>query len=140
MRGSARHEVPDGFSAVSHQERSSPRIASCCWGRVSIDGHGAVKDAKLYPGGARVWDWRETGTRHESGIQPADVVELLDRGVSVVVLSTGVFQRLRIRPETLALLQQKGIRVHVLPTGEAVATYNLLRDTDSVGALIHSTC
>ena len=132
--------APIGDLIVSHNERSSPRIDSCRWGLVNIDGHGAVKDAKLYPGGARAWDWRETGTRHDPGIQPADVVELLDRGASVVVLSTGVFQRLRIRPETLALLQQKGIRVHVLPTGEAVATYNLLRETDSVGALIHSTC
>ena len=121
-------------------EQSSPRIAGCRWGRVSIDGQGTVKDAKLYPGGARAWDWRETGTRHDPGIQPADVVELVDRGASVVVLSTGVLQRLRVHPETLALLEDKGIRVHVLPTGEAVATYNLLRETDRVGALIHSTC
>ena len=52
------------------QRLPSPRITDCCWGRVSIDGHGAVKDAKLYPGGARAWDWRETGTRHGPGIQP----------------------------------------------------------------------
>ena len=32
------------------------------------------------------------------GIQPADVVELLDRGASVVVLSTGVFQCLPSPP------------------------------------------
>jgi hypothetical protein len=42
-------------------EQKSPRIASCRWGRVSIDGYGTMKDAKLYPGGARAWDWRETG-------------------------------------------------------------------------------
>jgi hypothetical protein len=125
---------------MTGNEQSSPRIAGCRCGGVSIDGHGTVKDAKLYPGGARVWDWSETGTRHDPGIQPADVVELVDRGASVVVLSTGVFQRLRVQPETLALLQGKGIRVYVLPTGEAVATYNLLRETDRVGALIHSTC
>jgi hypothetical protein len=125
---------------MTGNEQSSPRITGCRWGHVSIDGHGAVKDAKLYPGGARAWDWRETGTRHDPGIQPADVVELLDRGASVVVLSTGVFQRLRVRPDTLALLREKGIRAHVLPTGEAVATYNLLRETDRVGALMHSIC
>jgi hypothetical protein len=47
---------------------------------------------------------------------------------------------LQVCPETLALLHERGIRVHVLPTGEAVETYNLLRDTNRVGALIHSTC
>jgi hypothetical protein len=47
---------------------------------------------------------------------------------------------LKVCPETLALLQGKGTRVHVLPTGEAVTTYNLLLKTERVGALIHSTC
>ena len=100
-------DIPDKLSAVSH-ERSSPRISSCRWGRVSIDGYGAVKDAKLYPGGARAWDWRETGTRHGPGIQPADVVELLDRGASVVVLSTGVFQRLRVRRKRWRCFSRRG--------------------------------
>jgi hypothetical protein len=121
-------------------KQNSPRITDCRWSRVSIDGHGTVKDAKLYPGGARAWDWRETGTRHTPGIQSADVAELLDHGAEVVVLSQGVLRMLKVCPETLALLREKGIRVHVLPTGEAVTTYNLLRETERVGALIHSTC
>jgi hypothetical protein len=123
----------------SHEQRS-PRIIDCRWGRVSIDGHGAVKDAKLYPGGARAWDWCETGTHHDPGVQPADVVELLEHGAEVLVLSRGVLRMLKVCPETLALLKGKGICVHVLPTGEAVTTYNLLRKTERVGALIHSTC
>ena len=121
-------------------EQKSPRIASCQWGRVSIDGHGTVKDAKLYPGGARAWDWRETGTRHDPGIQPADIIEIIEHGAETVVLSTGVLRMLRVSPETLTVLQERGIRVHVVPTGEAVTTYNLLRETERVGALINSTC
>jgi hypothetical protein len=125
---------------MTETTKYSPRIAECSWGHLSIEGHGSLKDAKLYPGGARPWDWRETGTRHNPGIQPADVVELLDHGAEVVVLSRGVLRMLKVCPETLALLQAKGVRVHVLPTGEAVTTYNLLRETERVGALIHSTC
>jgi len=34
--------------------------------------------AKLFPGGLREWDWRETGTRHVPGIQHADVQELIE--------------------------------------------------------------
>ena len=73
----------------------SPRISHLSWGRLEIEGQGAFKDAKLYPGGAREWDWRETGTRHMPGIQAADVEELLEHGAQVVVLSKGVLARLQ---------------------------------------------
>jgi hypothetical protein len=126
---------------MTETQKPSPRIVDCRWGHIDVEGSGSLKDAKLYPGGARGWDWRETGTRHDPGIQPADVVELLDHGAAVVVLSTGVFERLGVRPETLRLLKTKGIACHVLPTPEAVAAYNRLADSHTaVGALIHSTC
>lgn len=103
-------------------------------------GLGPFKDAKLFPGGAREWDWRETGTEHDPGIQPADLEELLEHGAQIVVLSRGMWQRLRVRPETLALLEQRGVAHDVLQTEQAVRRYNELVRTDPVGALIHSTC
>ena len=57
----------------------SPGIKHLSWGRLETE-HGEFKDAKLFPGGAREWDWNETGTRHEPGVQPADVEELLEHG------------------------------------------------------------
>jgi hypothetical protein len=125
---------------LSNTRRASPRIIERRWGHLLIEGHGAMKDAKLYPGGARAWDWRETGTRHRPGIQPADVVELLDHGAEVVVLSTGVLRCLGVCPETLALLKNKNVACHVLPTPDAVARYNDLTEGKAVAALIHSTC
>lgn len=118
----------------------SPRIGQLSWGRLEVDGLGAFKDAKLYPGGGREWDWRETGTRHVPGIQAADVQELLEHGAEVVVLSKGVLERLQVCPETLALLEQNGIPAHVLPTGDAVRLYNQLAAAQKVGGLFHSTC
>lgn len=118
----------------------SPRIVDLSWGRLEVAGRGAFKDAKLYPGGARAWDWRETGTRHVPGIQPADVAELLEHGAEVVVLSRGVLERLQVCPETLDLLKQKGIPAHVLPTEDAVRLYNELAAKQKVGGLFHSTC
>jgi hypothetical protein len=47
---------------------------------MEVEGHPPFKDAKVFPGGAREWDWRETGTRHVPGIQPADVQELIEHG------------------------------------------------------------
>jgi hypothetical protein len=118
----------------------SPWILQRSWGRLEVEGLGTFKDAKLYPGGGREWDWRETGTRHVPGIQAADVAELLEHGAEVVVLSKGVLERLQVCPETLSLLERKGLPAHVLPTEAAVRLYNELAATQKVGGLFHSTC
>lgn len=118
-----------------------PRIERLEWGRIEVEGVEApYKDAKLWPGGSREWDWNETGTRHEPGIQPADVEELLEYGARTVVLSRGIQRRLGIQEETLEMLEAKGIRPHVLQTEEAVRLYNELREREAVGGLFHSTC
>src|SRR3712207_9129776 len=82
------------------QAMHSPRITHLCWGRLEIE-DGSLKDAKLFPGGSREWDWNETGTAHVPGIQPADVQELLEHGATVVVLSKGFHERLQICQQTL---------------------------------------
>ena len=126
---------------MSDQLPRSPPILECRWALVRVDGHGTVKDAKLYPGGARAWDWCETGTRHRPGIQPADVAELVERGATTAILSTGVLRMLGDCPETLQELKDQGVLVEVLPTPAAVEVYNRLADRAvAVGALIHSTC
>lgn len=121
---------------------SSPPIDHVSWGRLEVDGGAqSFKDAKLYPGGARAWDWNETGTSHVPGIQPADVDELLDHGARVVVLSKGMNERLQVHPKTLQMLDERGVDVHVLQTNDAVARYNELQeDGVPVGGLFHSTC
>ncbi len=98
------------------------------------------KDAKVFPGGAREWDWRETGTRHVPGIQPADVRELIEHDAKAVVLSTGIWQRLQVCPETLELLSENDIQFEVLQTEAAVERFNVLRKNIAVGGLFHSTC
>lgn len=118
----------------------APHITRLSWGRIDVEGHGSFKDVKLHPGGCREWDWRETGTGHVPGIQPADVEELLQHGAAVVVLSSGVYGRLQVCPGTLQLLKDRGITVHVLRTKEAIRVYNECREKGPVGGLIHSTC
>lgn len=119
---------------------SSPRVTALAWGRIDVDGLGSFRDAKLFPGGAREWDWRETGTAHDPGVQPADVTELIERGAEDVVLSLGFLKRLQVCPETLQLLKDRRIPVHVAESELAVELYNDLRRRRRVGALIHTTC
>ncbi len=119
----------------------SPRIVSLSWGRMTVEGIGSGKDFKLWPGGGRDWDWRETNTRHVPGIQPVDVEELLDKGSRIIVLSRGRWLRLRTCPATLELLDTRGVAVHVAETRKAADIYNKLAERgEAVGGLFHSTC
>src|ERR1051326_1049129 len=119
----------------------SPQVRHIEWGKLEIERIGVLKDAKLWPGGGREWDWRETGTQHSPGIQPIDVEELVEAGATTIILSRGMDSVLKVKPETVEGLRAAGITVHVLETREAVETYNsLASDGVMVGALIHSTC
>lgn len=126
---------PDGEAAAA-----SPRVLALSWGSVATEA-GTFRDAKLWPGGGRGWDWAETGTHHEPGVQPTDVAELLEHGAAVVVLSRGQQGRLRVPEDTVASVSAAGATVEVHDTEAAVARYNELAAAGrAVGALLHSTC
>lgn len=118
----------------------SPKVASIKWGEISLENGTTYKDAKLFPGGSRTWDWNETGTHHTPGIQPADVKELLDHDAEVVILSQGFNERLQVCDETQEFLSGQEVTYHILQTEKAIQKYNELCDGYGVGALIHSTC
>lgn len=126
--------------------RASPRIEGVSWGRIRIRENESqpetqYKDAKLFPGGSRRWDWNETGTSHDPGVQPADVEELVEAGARVVVLSRGMHRRLQVQEETVAWLRDRDVEVRVEETKAAVRVYNRLQsDGEAVGGLFHTTC
>jgi hypothetical protein len=122
-------------------ENRSPRIKHVSWGRLEVEGRAEpYKDAKLFPGGSREWNWRETGTNHVPGIQQTDVQELLDHGAEIVVLSRGMKECLEVPRETLEFLKGRQIPAQVLPTSEAAKLYNQLAEKEPVGGLFHTTC
>jgi hypothetical protein len=119
----------------------SPRITHLAWGEMEVEGLHPGRDMKLWPGGGRAWDWRETGTHHVPGIQVADVKELLENGARTVVLTRGMELVLQTCPEALDYLQAQGIQFHVAETNEAAQIYNELAEQgEAVGGLFHSTC
>lgn len=122
------------------QQSQSPRITRLAWGLVETEDGRQYKDVKLYPGGASAWDWDETGTRHTPGVQPSDIEEILEHGARELVLSKGIYGKLKVCPETLNLLQEKEIPVHILRTEDAVVLYNEMAGLGPVGGLIHTTC
>ena len=124
---------------MDHEIRS-PKITRIAWGETEVEGLGTFKDVKLFPGGARPWDWSETGTEHSPGIQIADVEELLEKGAVEVVLTQGVLGMLKVMSETITALETKGIIVHIYKTNQAAEVYNQLAEDRLVGGLFHSTC
>ena len=119
----------------------SPKIESISWGNILPASLPAGKDYKLYPGGGRLWDWGETGTRHRPGISEADVQELLDNGATTVVLSRGMDLVLQVQAQVVPWLEGLGVKVYVEQTEQAARTYNqLVEEGVAVGGLFHSTC
>ena len=126
---------------MQQTEKQSPRIEHISWGQMMIEGTGSGKDFKLWPGGARTWDWTETNTHHVPGIQPSDVQELLEHGSRIIILSRGMLLQLHTCNETLQLLSEEGVEVHIRETKEAAKLYNdLAASGAAVGGLFHSTC
>jgi hypothetical protein len=121
----------------------TPVVQDLSWGEVTVEEAGQMhqyRDAKLWPGGSRNWDWNETGTSHTPGIQVADVRELVENGADHVILSKGQNNRLQVKSETIDWLEQQGVEVDVMESNDAVQAYNNLAGDEDVGALIHSTC
>ncbi len=119
----------------------SPVIEHLAWGVIEVDGLGKGKDVKLWPGGGRAWDWRETNTQHVPGIQVADIAELIDHGTRVIVLSRGMELVLQTCPESIKWLIDHRVLHHILETREAAVLYNKLAVQGlAVGGLFHSTC
>lgn len=121
-------------------KKESPKINSITWGTIKTSDGNTYKDAKLFPGGSCEWDWNETGTHHNPGIQIGDVKELITKGAQTVVLSKGFYERLGVCKETTDFLKEKGVTFYILETERAVDKYNDIRKENPAGALIHSTC
>lgn len=124
-----------------NRKNASPTIEKISWGKIIVEDLGVFRDAKLYPGGGRKWDWRETDTHHTPGIQPADVQELIDNGSEFIVLSRGMELALQTCPETVEKLDELSIPHVIEETKKAVETYNSkVAAGIAVGGLFHSTC
>ncbi|KAM4796508.1 mth938 domain-containing protein [Rhinophrynus dorsalis] len=119
---------------------SSPEISKLSWGSIKVGGQ-VYKDCKVWPGGSRTWDWRETGTDHYPGVQPADLEEVVKKGVKTLVIGRGMSEALQVPSATLAYIRAQGIDVQVFQTEKAVKEYNALASQGvKVGGVFHSTC
>jgi hypothetical protein len=111
------------------------RIDHYEFGRIVVDGGEETKDLIILPGRVvRNW-WRQNG--HVLLLD--DLVEVLDELPPHLVVGTGADGRMRPDPDAVRQLQQRGVTVEALPTGQAVRHFGEL-DPAGTAAALHLTC
>ena len=119
-------------------------ITNLAWGELELtigEQTFHFKDCKIWPGGAREWNWNETRTHHSPGIQPSDIEEILEHGVEVIVLARGQLGRLGVSTETKDFLRNRGVSYHIEKTRKAVTLFDeMVQKGIRVGGIFHTTC
>ena len=122
---------------------NKPIVTDLSWGKTSVLYKGTnteYKDAILWANGHCEWNWNTHGTRHDPGIQPGDVKDLVKKyKCEYVILSRGMKNILQTDPKTLKWLKENNIDYVILNTIDAVKLYNE-SNLKNIGLLLHSTC
>jgi hypothetical protein len=114
-----------GMARIDHYE----------FGRIVVDGGEETNDLIILPDRVvRNW-WRQDG----HALVLDDLVEVLDDLPSHLVVGTGADDRMRPDPDAVRQLQQRGVTVEALPTGQAVRRFGQL-DPARTAAALHLTC
>lgn len=114
----------------------SPKIEHYEFGSIRVDGVEHTADLIILP--ERVignW-WRKDGHL----LRADDVLPVFDAAPDTLIVGTGASGVMSIPEETRRQLEENGIRLVASRTGEAVQTYNQLRDSQLVAAALHLTC
>ncbi len=114
-----------GMARVDHYE----------FGRIVVDGRQETRDLIILPDRVvRNW-WRRDG--HALVLE--DLADVLDELPGHLVVGTGADGRMRPDPGAIRQLQQRGVTVEILPTGQAVRRFGEL-DPAGAAAALHLTC
>jgi hypothetical protein len=111
------------------------RIDHYEFGRIVVDGRQETKDLIILPDRVVQNWWRRDG----HALVLDDLVEVLDELPSHLVVGTGADGRMRPDPDTVQQLQERGVTVETLPTGQAVHRFAEL-DPAGTAAALHLTC
>jgi hypothetical protein len=124
--------------------KSRPIITKAKWGELVISYNNIdtiLKDAIVWNGGVKKWNWSKSNTHHSPGIQLKEIynfVKYYDSTDFLLILSTGFKNVLQVDQKTIDWLDNKLIDYKILSTYDAIELYN--NSKGNVCALIHSTC
>lgn len=111
------------------------RIEDYRFGHVLVDGEEHTKDVIVLPDRVVAKWWRKDG----HGLVLEDLAEVVDELPDALIIGTGADARMVPDPDTIRGLQERGVRVEVLPTDQAVRRFGEL-DPAATAAALHLTC
>jgi hypothetical protein len=112
-----------------------PRITEYSFGRIVVDGAEHDRDVIILPDRVVSNWWRKDG----HSLVESDLEGVIDDLPNRLIVGCGAYGRLHPAPETLDSLRKQGIKVEVVPTGEAVERLNA-SDLEKTAAALHLTC
>jgi len=111
------------------------RLSGYHFGRIEADGVLYHHDLVVLPTEVREWRRREGHRVHPEDLEPA-----LAEAPLVLIVGAGFSGLLQVTAEAVRLLQENGIELIAVKTGEAVEAYNDLSHAKRTCALLHLTC
>jgi hypothetical protein len=107
------------------------------FGRISVDGKDYQSDVIISPNGVQDQWWRKQG--HNLAVD--DLETVVQSKPEVVIIGSGYYGRMQVPDATREYLVNKGIRVEIATTSEAVTRFNeLQQDCARIVAALHLTC
>ena len=107
------------------------------FGRIKVAGYEYISDVIIYPDRVDSSWWRNEGHL----LIPEDLSDILLDPPASLVIGTGYYGRMEVPLETLEKIRERGIRLLVSRTKDAVEDFNRLqRQHGSVVAALHLTC
>ena len=106
------------------------------FGEIVIDGKTYNHDVIIYKN--KVDDtWRRIEGHR---LSLSDVVQIIEKQPQTLIIGTGADGVMNVPKEVRSQIEQKGISVIIMKTGEACEEYNQISKTSNVIAALHLTC
>jgi hypothetical protein len=114
---------------------SMARISDYRFGRIVVDGDAHERDVIVLPDRVVGGWWRKNG--HSLVIE--DFQDVLDELPERLIVGSGANGQMHPEPAVLEALAERGVKVEVIRTGEAVERFNVA-DPQRTAAALHLTC
>jgi hypothetical protein len=111
------------------------RIDEYRFGHITVDGNEHTRDLIILPGRIRSEWWRKDG----HGLAMEDFDDVLEELPGHLIVGSGAYGQMKPDPATIEALENRGVKVEVLKTGDAVQRYGELEPAQAAAAL-HLTC